>query len=695
MKFWNPQSMEIHRHLFLLSLSLCAPPLAAQVTVEDYKSLKINEILASNGSILPQNCRCRNVDMIEIYNSSAMTALPLDNIQLKVWVRLTDHSVDPITGITRYLSFRGHPVRSILPRQRVVLFSGGADSGGVDCDDRSDACKVIREQIDLGEIDLPFGLDRDGEVLTLELFHKGAGENDPDAVTLLDEVYYPPMPRDVSYGRYPDGSDTWVFSKQPSFGACARPNPVGWPSCGGGKNNPGDLIEPTIELYDYPGNNPSPGAPLTLRALVADEKGPDLPNIALVEIRYHVDGGDEAKAPMAFKSHEQDPRNPIDQWSIWEGNIPGQPAGAVVEFHFYVQDADGLQGTDPSTDPPGTPGGTTFCPPGVGPCHRKDTPPWLGPNCVLGQDCKPLYRYTARSSYSGSLAINEVFPNNETLLEDPTEKIRPCFVDEPLCRFDEFIEIYNASDALVPLEGFSLSNDAFKPRGWTFPSGSFINPWERLIVWIDGDGRDPQTIEDPPNPNDPAREEFHTDFGINPTSAGIYLFDTAQNNFQLIDGARWGKPSQTDQLAPLDRDPGTGLLASLPADASLSRCPDGKRDGRWVLLARPETTPHLPNECGDNTVFKRGDANRDGGVDISDGIKILTFLFQGDQDFGCPDADDADDSGEVDVSDAISLLVFLFLGSGAPPADPGRLSCGIDPTRDDRLEDCQYPLDRC
>jgi hypothetical protein len=65
--------------------------------------------------------------------------------------------------------------------------------------------------------------------------------------------------------------------------------------------------------------------------------------------------------------------------------------------------------------------------------------------------------------------------------------------------------------------------------------------------------------------------------------------------------------------------------------------------------------------------FVRGDSNRDGQVDISDGIFTLAYLFLGGALPSCEDALDADDSGELDVTDAVYLLSHVFLGGAAPP----------------------------
>ncbi len=90
------------------------------------------------------------------------------------------------------------------------------------------------------------------------------------------------------------------------------------------------------------------------------------------------------------------------------------------------------------------------------------------------------------------------------------------------------------------------------------------------------------------------------------------------------------------------------------------------------------------------TSFRRGDADNDGAVNLSDGIAILRFLFQTAEAPGCADAADTDDSGTLDLADVIYLFNFLFQGGPAPPKP---FECGVDPT-DDALDCRNYqPLD--
>ena len=93
-------------------------------------------------------------------------------------------------------------------------------------------------------------------------------------------------------------------------------------------------------------------------------------------------------------------------------------------------------------------------------------------------------------------------------------------------------------------------------------------------------------------------------------------------------------------------------------------------------------------------IFRRGDTDGSGVIDISDPIFNLTFQFIGGVELLCRDAADVDDSGVVDISDPIYNLTFQFVGGIDPPPAPGRDSCGLDPTGD-ALACEDYPGEKC
>ncbi len=90
---------------------------------------------------------------------------------------------------------------------------------------------------------------------------------------------------------------------------------------------------------------------------------------------------------------------------------------------------------------------------------------------------------------------------------------------------------------------------------------------------------------------------------------------------------------------------------------------------------------HLVAEPGEflpQITFRRGDANDDGQVDLSDPVAILNWQFLGEKEPSCLETADANDDGASDLSDPVFLLYFLFLG-GEEPTKPGAADCGHAP----------------
>jgi hypothetical protein len=78
--------------------------------------------------------------------------------------------------------------------------------------------------------------------------------------------------------------------------------------------------------------------------------------------------------------------------------------------------------------------------------------------------------------------------------------------------------------------------------------------------------------------------------------------------------------------------------------------------------------------------FRRGDADLNGRIEISDAIRALGYLFLGAGTLRCLDAADIDDDGKVEITDPIRLLDHLF--SGGPEPMPPFPDPGTDPTPD-------------
>lgn len=688
--------------LLVLLTGLVPANLGAQeATLEDYQKLRINEILASNDLVEPQNWRCRHVDMLEIYNGSDKD-LDLDGalgtVRISDGSRMSDASDSPL----RYLTFgRGHPVTRLPAGERLVVFCDEIS----DLQDRDEACRRLREELDLNEVHANFRLDAGGETLWIELLL----DADPDNPVRLHEVTYPSLPEDVSFARFPetaDNVDGFVFTSEPSFGECALPASFDLSSCQGAPNTGATPIRPDIELIDYITNAPAENEPVTFRVRLQDEVAPAEGNFQEVSIRFRVDGGEEQTVAMDFLGLFTDEANELEKWSIWEGDIPGQAAGSLVEFHFSTTDADDLVDTTPGS----------LCEYGTGPCDDDD-PTGPGPGCDVTDDCNTPLRYVVGVETDSGLVVNEVVPNNFSIIEDPSEISRRCTFPNLNCRYDDFIELVNTTDAEIDLTGLVLARGPFRPeRGWVFREDSRIAPGEHLLIWTDNDDRDPDPgdPDDPPNPNNPSIGAHHTSFSLDAGRDEIYLFrpvgEGESLRHRLIGGARWGvsgryftvsgpiaDPVAEAVLPLLDRPASIGPYRGVGQDQSLARVPNAVSTSAFLLRDKADVTPGASNggDIEPEFLFRRGDVNQDGVVDIADAVGNLTFQFLGGEAPSCLDALDVDDDGGLTINDPIYSLSFQFLGTDPIPA-PGSDACGKDPTLDGFAdEDCDYDSARC
>ena len=95
-----------------------------------------------------------------------------------------------------------------------------------------------------------------------------------------------------------------------------------------------------------------------------------------------------------------------------------------------------------------------------------------------------------------------------------------------------------------------------------------------------------------------------------------------------------------------------------------------------------------PCEGGGEGQFRRGDANADGILNITDGVFVLNYLFLGGTAPTCQDSADANDDSQLNITDGVFILNYLFLGGTTPPS-PGPENCGPDPSPDP-LPACIY-----
>jgi hypothetical protein len=208
-------------------------------------------------------------------------------------------------------------------------------------------------------------------------------------------------------------------------------------------------------------------------------------------------------------------------------------------------------------------------------------------------------------------------------------------------------------------------------------AGTSIPPRGFLVLRLNAEGPPPAgTVNTGPFPD------------LDPEGGVVLLSLSPQadevNN--LVDYVRWGTGSTTWEATADSRHlwPGEDPVAVAFARDSTSIAYLGKGDGADAY--RLDLTPSIgePNaEEARQDPFRRGDCNDDGEVDISDAIKLFTFLFlSGGSAPFCADACDSNDDGDQDISDPVFILNFLFRGGPETPFPGPGPECGPDTALD-------------
>ncbi len=147
---------------------------ASELCAQGYQ-LVINEVMASNGSSIPDEDGDFE-DWIELYNFGD------EEVCLKDW-GLSDDYDRPYRWV--------FPDQKIAPGQFLLVWASGKD--------RRDIAQALHTN---------FSISSSGEELLLT---HPEGER-------VDELEARKIPRDISYGRYPDGSDQWFYFEEPTPG---------------------------------------------------------------------------------------------------------------------------------------------------------------------------------------------------------------------------------------------------------------------------------------------------------------------------------------------------------------------------------------------------------------------------------------------------------------------------------------------
>ena len=99
----------------------------------------------------------------------------------------------------------------------------------------------------------------------------------------------------------------------------------------------------------------------------------------------------------------------------------------------------------------------------------------------------------------------------------------------------DWIELYNASDSLVSLAGWSITDDIDTPSKWVFPQVS-LAAGEYLRIWASDKGES-GTFYTPAQNDEVAMEQqtLHTNFKISADGETLYLFDTTNTQIHSLE----------------------------------------------------------------------------------------------------------------------------------------------------------------
>lgn len=147
--------------------------------------------------------------------------------------------------------------------------------------------------------------------------------------------------------------------------------------------------------------------------------------------------------------------------------------------------------------------------------------------------------------------------------------------------------------------------------------------------------------------------------GVNPGGVSCFLIEDLQPNF----GSNFFFPVQVSPNAAS----GTYVVV-VRVSSSTEEIDDDNNTASIEVVVTASTS---------RIAFRRGDANDDGQLGISDSLWLFGALFLGGDLPACREAGDANNDGSLDITDGIFVLSYLFLGGQAPPA-PGGEACGMD-----------------
>ena len=161
-----------------------------------------------------------------------------------------------------------------------------------------------------GVLHVDFALGSGGEDIVL---------TESDGLTIVDQLTFEAQTTDISYGRNPDGSDTWEYFSTPTPGATnssTQPN-----------------VAPMIMSVSRSPQSPSPVDAVTITAVVTDDYGLDSVSV------YYKIHEDSSFVQLAMDSAAVD---------TFSATIGAQSDSTTVSYYIEAVDNSGLVSLEPS-----------------------------------------------------------------------------------------------------------------------------------------------------------------------------------------------------------------------------------------------------------------------------------------------------------------------------------------------------------
>ena len=266
---------------------------------------------------------------------------------------------------------------------------------------------------------------------------------------------------------------------------------------------------------------------------------------------------------------------------------------------------------------------------------------------------------------SGSVVINEI-NYNAAIGSDP----------------GDWVELYNPHLTTADLSGWTF-RDELDEHTFTFPEGTHLVGNDYLVLCSD-----PVAFA----AFFPQVQNHSGSLGYSLAGAGelLRLFDSSGSQ---VDALLYGDESPW----PVEADGGGSTLALRNPFLDNAHGPHWAASPAGGTPGSRNTDVFEEREAAcerEAPPFLRGDCNDDGGLDLSDAVCIMSWLFLGSQDPGCIAVMNANGDGVLDLSDPVLLLNHLFVGGAVAPVAPFP-GCGPGSLAMDEEMGCLLPPRSC